>query len=513
VFCNYTWTFSVVTYGPPPKACGLTGLLSCDGTTITYYFAGALADPFGSLAVGTPFTGWFSYAAAQPNLQHGQSPYRGDYLYQSISLTFGSTTVTDNGTGVINLYDHGTYDYANLDPFGNPMTYPTDLFHLYTFNVNGSLGGLTLAPGAGIQLVLQDETGTAWPSTALPGAGLTMANLTEGQATFIQLADSPFSTWARGPLLSCPPTPVAKCKNVTVPAESSCSAHASINDGSFDPDGHPITLVQTPPGPYPLGTTEVTLTVTDTQGASSSCTATVTVIDNQPPVITCPANIVLGNDPGTCVRNHVTFTATAADNCPGVTIAYSIVPGSTFPTGTTPVTATATDAAGNQTTCTFTVTVNLTENPGNLYPIALNAQTLAGMTPGSLLPDIFNGIQPGNFGWLTWAGSPNVPTLAASLTPPGDSFTYVNPANAADHVISVGDWVQGKPGVSNSSDVRKALDVLKTSDINVPIWDQTSGNGNNTRYRVAGFAKVRIISYQLAGQNRITARYLGPACP
>ncbi|MEK7675575.1 MAG: HYR domain-containing protein [Verrucomicrobiota bacterium] len=252
--------------------------------------------------------------------------------------------------------------------------------------------------------------------------------------------------------------------------------------------------------------------MTDAAGLKTSCSFTVTVLDTEKPVVNCPANIVASNDPGTCSRANVLFTATASDNCPGVTIAYSIAPGSTFPVGTTPVTVTATDASGNQTTCTFTVTINLTENPGGLYPIALNAQTLAGVAPGSLLPDIFNGTQPGNFGWLTWAGSPNEPTVSKSLTPPGDSFTYKNPSNAADNVISIGDWVQGKPGVSNSNGVRNALDVLKTIDINVPIWDQTTGNGNNTKYRVVGFAKVRIVSYLLPGQNRISARYLGSAC-
>ena len=158
------------------------------------------------------------------------------------------------------------------------------------------------------------------------------------------------------------------------------------------------------------------------------------------------------------------------------------------------------------------MTINLTENPGGLYPIALNTTTLTGVAPGSTLPEIYNDTQPGNFGWLTWAGSPNEPTLSTSLTPPGDSFTYKNPANSADNVISIGDWVQGKPGVSNSDGVRNALDVLKTMDINAPIWDQTTGTGNNTKYRVVGFAKVRITSYLLPGQNRISARYLGAAC-
>ncbi|MBU1910186.1 MAG: hypothetical protein KJ726_09065, partial [Verrucomicrobia bacterium] len=144
-----------------------------------------------------------------------------------------------------------------------------------------------------------------------------------------------------------------------------------------------------------------------------------------------------------------------------------------------------------------------------LYPIALSEQTLSGKAPGTVLNDIFNGAQPGNFGWLTWAGSPSVPTLLKSLTPPGDSDTYVNPDDPADHVISIGDWVQGKPGVSNSKQVRDALDTLKQIDIVVPVWDGTRGQGNNADYRVTAFARIRLISYSLPGQNRITARFLG----
>jgi hypothetical protein len=41
--------------------------------------------------------------------------------------------------------------------------------------------------------------------------------------------------------------------------------------------------------------------------------------------------------------------------------------------------------------------------PSNLYPIALSQKTLAGVVVGALLPNICNGVQPGNFGWLTWA--------------------------------------------------------------------------------------------------------------
>jgi RHS repeat-associated protein/uncharacterized repeat protein (TIGR01451 family) len=147
-----------------------------------------------------------------------------------------------------------------------------------------------------------------------------------------------------------------------------------------------------------------------------------------------------------------------------------------------------------------------------LYPIALSAQSLLDRSVGDTLTDILNGEQPGDFGWLTWAGSPSVPTLVTSLTPPGDSQTYVNPEDPSDTVISVGDWIQGSPGVSNSKNVRAALEALKTIDIAVPVWDAVRGQGNNADYRVAAFARIRILDYQLPGQNRISAHFLGYTC-
>ncbi|HUU45424.1 MAG TPA: hypothetical protein VM118_06785, partial [Acidobacteriota bacterium] len=57
--------------------------------------------------------------------------------------------------------------------------------------------------------------------------------------------------------------PVVLCSDVTVAADAFCEATASIDNGSYDPDGNPMTIVQTPPGPYPLGDTDVWLIVSD----------------------------------------------------------------------------------------------------------------------------------------------------------------------------------------------------------------------------------------------------------
>ncbi len=113
--------------------------------------------------------------------------------------------------------------------------------------------------------------------------------------------------------------PVALCTDVTVVADETCQSDASIDAGSFDPNGDPITLEQSPPGPYDVGTTEVTLTVTDDKGLSDSCTATVTVVDPIPPQI----SVALDPDE-LWPPNHrlvdVTAVVDASDNCGPVTV-------------------------------------------------------------------------------------------------------------------------------------------------------------------------------------------------
>jgi uncharacterized delta-60 repeat protein len=154
--------------------------------------------------------------------------------------------------------------------------------------------------------------------------------------------------------------PVARCRNVTVAADAGCQTTASIDNGSFDPDsGDTITVSQNPPEPYALGDTLVTLTVTDSHGACASCTATVTVNDNQPPTIACPPDITQLTDPGRCDA-VVQFSVSASDNCPGVTVTCSSESGAVCPLGSTRVTCTATDGAGLSAMCSFTITI---ENP------------------------------------------------------------------------------------------------------------------------------------------------------
>src|SRR5204863_9343349 len=58
---------------------------------------------------------------------------------------------------------------------------------------------------------------------------------------------------------------------------------------------------------FPVGVTAVTSTARDSSGNSSSCSFTVTVLDTQPPQITCPANFTVDAAPGVCTSN-LTFS-------------------------------------------------------------------------------------------------------------------------------------------------------------------------------------------------------------
>src|SRR5262249_39544294 len=97
--------------------------------------------------------------------------------------------------------------------------------------------------------------------------------------------------------------PVALAHNVTVaPSTPGGTATANIDNGSFDPDGDPITITQSPAGPYPVGTTNVLLTVVDPKGATSQVSATVTVMSPTLTVVSSSSN------PSTFPAS-VTFTA------------------------------------------------------------------------------------------------------------------------------------------------------------------------------------------------------------
>jgi hypothetical protein len=76
--------------------------------------------------------------------------------------------------------------------------------------------------------------------------------------------------------------PAVECSDLVVAADANCQSTAEVGAASLDPDGDFVDCVIEPEGPYPLGTTAVTMTCTDDWGAVSACEAVVEVVDDTP---------------------------------------------------------------------------------------------------------------------------------------------------------------------------------------------------------------------------------------
>jgi hypothetical protein len=140
---------------------------------------------------------------------------------------------------------------------------------------------------------------------------------------------------------------------------------------------------------FPVGVTTMAFTVTDSAGASDSCSFTVTVQDLVAPTIFCGSNIAVSNDPGTCGAPVIYNNPAALDECPGVAVnlVAGLPSGSTFLEGVTTVTFEAVDSSGNVDSCSFTVTVTVDDSSsqaveicdGDVYSIGNNNYSVAGL--------------------------------------------------------------------------------------------------------------------------------------
>ena len=183
------------------------------------------------------------------------------------------------------------------------------------------------------------------------------------------------------PLLTNCPT------NISVAADAGCNQLVNWTPPTAS-DNCNVTLSSShnPGDNFTLGTTTVTYTATDDSGNSVSCSFDVTVNDTTDTQISnCSPTITISDFQPSTQDAVATWTVpTASDNCKVMTFDASHNPGTRFPVGTTQVTYTAQDDAGNSTSCSFEVvvnavnsaplieSVNLTVNAGETERICLN---------------------------------------------------------------------------------------------------------------------------------------------
>jgi hypothetical protein len=197
------------------------------------------------------------------------------------------------------------------DVTGDVLTQGATNFRTVLYMNDNPNDKIVLGTNAGVFVTAEGSFGTWFPmGTGVPNAPVRDLDLDVADDLLVAgtLGRGAF-TFANATQVNLPP--VAMCMDVTTPNDPGlCSADVSVDDGSFDPDGGPLTLTQIPPSPYPVGTTGVTLVATDDGGLSDSCGATVVVEDVEPPTILCnaPPTIIPPDAP-------ISFTAMAIDNC------------------------------------------------------------------------------------------------------------------------------------------------------------------------------------------------------
>jgi predicted enzyme related to lactoylglutathione lyase len=183
--------------------------------------------------------------------------------------------------------------------------------------------------------------------------------------------------------------PVAVCQDIQVELDVNGSAiitAAQINNGSVDNCGiASVSIDNTTFDCSNLGQNTVTLTVTDLSGNEATCQSTVTVIDVEAPVVTCPGDqtVSLSANCELILPDYIAL-ASATDACGSVVLTQSPAAGTAI-SSLTEVTITATDASGNSSACTFNaIPEEDTENPVavcNDFTVQLDINGSATITP------------------------------------------------------------------------------------------------------------------------------------
>ncbi|HSY76236.1 MAG TPA: HYR domain-containing protein, partial [Bacteroidia bacterium] len=203
---------------------------------------------------------------------------------------------------------------------------------------------------------------------------------------------------------------------------------------------------------FPVGTTTNTFLATDPSGNTSTCSFTVTVVDAQPPVIpSCPSNITQ------CNHTLSYSSPSATDNC-SATVSCSPPSGTTVSAGITTVVCTATDAAGNTATCSFTVTVvDLT--------IGITETDNSGTTSndGIICNGFSASLDAGVHSSYSWSNGSTAESFTVS---PTATTTYtVTISNGAGCTGSVSQVITVKSNLSASASVTTLIPCIGTNGV------------------------------------------------
>jgi hypothetical protein len=229
---------------------------------------------------------------------------------------------------------------------------PTGAPYTYTASANDDVNGVVVAncsPASGETFALG---ATPVQCTATDAAGNT------GTSSFtVTVSDT------TPPVVTVPASVTIEAIGAAGAAYGYAASAADAVSGAVTPTCVPASATT-----FPIGSTTVQCTASDAAGNPGVSSFVVTVRDTTPPVVTVPADVTI-EATGTTGAAY-TYSASAVDTVGGL-LTPACVPASAtkFPIGSTSVTCTATDAAGNAGSASFIVTVKAKAS-ANVAPVA-----------------------------------------------------------------------------------------------------------------------------------------------
>ena len=270
----------------------------------------------------------------------------------------GTTQVTLTVTDASGNDASTSFDVTVVDTT-NPTIQPiADQIVSGDFECRGTIGNYTSLA------VVADNCDAAPVVTQSPAPGTTFSGTVLVTLTVTDASGNDASTSFNVVVEDTTAPTIQPINDRTVSANENCEAvlqnYTFLAIVSDNCDANPVVTQSPAPGTVFFDTLEVTLTVTDLSGNSSSTSFNVLIVDLMAPEILCPEDLVVVPDSeGNYVLTDFTSEAIAFDNCtPEPTITQIPAPGTVFTEGSVnTITLIATDDAGNTSECTFEIEV------------------------------------------------------------------------------------------------------------------------------------------------------------
>jgi hypothetical protein len=272
---------------------------------------------------------------------------------QPAPMSLNGVSITNNTTAGVQAYFNGHVEYRNSIVIPAPVA-------LDGASTVTDLGG-NITSGDPLLGPLQNNGGPTM--TRLPLAG--SPAIDGGIAAICAAVDQRGTTRPQGvgcdigavEVVATPPV-LSLPDDLTLEATGPGGAVATFSATAVDYAGDAAGVVCTPPSgsTFTLGTAPVNCSATDIVNQTTLGSFNVTVQDTTGPLLTVPSNMTVpANNPAGAT---VSFAATANDAVDGTLTPTCTPPsGSIFAPGTTTVTCTVSDLAGNPASASFTITV------------------------------------------------------------------------------------------------------------------------------------------------------------